>query len=92
MYDYTLDIYTTMTILVFFFFANLFSFSLLNDPPPFTVQQGKDDEAEPLHNRALQLREALLGSRHPDVATSLEFLARMALKRGKWAGWWEKYI
>lgn len=44
--------------------------------------KGKDNEAEPLHERALQLREALLGSRHPDVATSLEFLARMALKRG----------
>lgn len=45
-------------------------------------RQGKDSEAEPLHQRALQLREALLGSRHPDVATSLEFLARMALKKG----------
>lgn len=44
--------------------------------------QGKDNEAEPLHQRALLLREALLGSTHPDVATSLEFLARMALKRG----------
>lgn len=44
--------------------------------------QGKDSEAEPLHQRALQLREALLGSTHPDVATSLEFLARMALQSG----------
>ncbi|CAM9935724.1 unnamed protein product, partial [Hapterophycus canaliculatus] len=44
--------------------------------------QGKDTEAEPLHQRALQLREALLGSTHPDVATSLEFLARMALQSG----------
>lgn len=44
--------------------------------------QGKDDEAEPLHERALQLREALLGSTHPDVATSLEFLVRMAMRRG----------
>ncbi|CAN0451919.1 unnamed protein product, partial [Laminaria digitata] len=40
-----------------------------------SVVKGKDNEAEPLHERALQLREALLGSRHPDVATSLEFLA-----------------
>lgn len=47
-----------------------------------TTPQGKDSEAEPLHERALQLREALLGSTHPDVATSLEFLARMALKSG----------
>lgn len=48
----------------------------------FLLGQGKDNEAEPLHERALQLREALLGSRHADVATSLEFLTRMALKQG----------
>lgn len=46
------------------------------------VDQGKDDEAEPLHRRALSMREELHGAKHPEVATSLEFLARMAIKQG----------
>lgn len=46
------------------------------------VDQGKDDEAEPLHRRALSMREELHGTKHPEVATSLEFLVRMAIKQG----------
>ena len=34
--------------------------------------QGKYTAAEPLHRRALAIRETALGPKHPDVAESLE--------------------
>ena len=42
-------------------------------------------QAEPLYNRSLTIREEALGPNHPDVASSLENLARLyrATHRGK---------
>lgn len=42
---------------------------------PRPVEQGKFTEAEPLHKRALVIREKALGSDHPAVASSLSNLA-----------------
>ncbi len=39
--------------------------------------QGRYAEAEPLHRRALAIREKALGPDHPDVAASLNNLASL---------------
>ena len=39
--------------------------------------QGRYEQAEPLYQRALAIREKALGPDHPDVATSLNNLARL---------------
>jgi len=45
----------------------------------------KDDEARPLAERALELREKALGPEHPDVARSLNNLAALYWKKGDYA-------
>ncbi|WP_437542202.1 tetratricopeptide repeat protein [Sorangium sp. So ce367] len=46
---------------------------------------GRYDEAIPLARRALALREGTLGPEHPDVATSLDNLARLLYANGDYA-------
>src|SRR5213079_61632 len=46
-------------------------------------QQEKLAEAEPLHERALGIRERVLGPEHPDTASSLNHLGLLLLTRGK---------
>jgi tetratricopeptide (TPR) repeat protein len=41
-------------------------------------------EAEPLYLQALELRKQLLGENHPDVATSLNNLAKLYESQGKY--------
>ncbi len=47
--------------------------------------QGKYAEAEPLYQRALEIREKALGKGHPDVAQSLNNLASLYQAQGKYA-------
>lgn len=47
----------------------------LNNLGVLYQRQGRYDEAEPLHRRALELREKILGTEHPDVAQSSNNLA-----------------
>jgi len=48
-------------------------------------RQGRINEAEPLHGRALKLREKILGQEHPDVAQSLNNLATVYLEQRRYA-------
>jgi hypothetical protein len=43
--------------------------------------QGKYDEAEAMHRQTLQLREEVLGQRHPDTLTSIYCLAYLLQNR-----------
>jgi tetratricopeptide (TPR) repeat protein len=45
---------------------------------------GKDEQAEPFHRRALQVREQYLGDSHPDTAESLHGLAQLCQDQGKY--------
>lgn len=45
--------------------------------------QRKYAEAEPLHRRALAIREKALGAEHPDVAASLNNLAALFRAQGR---------
>ena len=47
--------------------------------------QGRYAEAEPLYQRALAIREKVLGPEHPHVATSLENYAALLKKMGRGA-------
>ena len=47
--------------------------------------QGKYAEAEPFYQRALAIREKVLGPNHPSVATSLNNLALLYYDRGNYA-------
>ncbi len=47
-------------------------------------KQGKYAEAEPLHKRALAIREKAFGPNHPDVASSLNGLGWLYYKQGKY--------
>jgi tetratricopeptide (TPR) repeat protein len=47
--------------------------------------QGKYAEAEPLYQRALAIREQVLGPTHPDVGQSLNNLAALYNSQGKYA-------
>ena len=47
--------------------------------------QGKYPEAEPLHKRALAIREKALGPEHADVALSLNNLAELYYNQGRYA-------
>ena len=47
--------------------------------------QGQYSEAVPLAERALAIRERVLGAGHPDVALSLYFLATLYTKQGRYA-------
>ncbi|MBO3462005.1 tetratricopeptide repeat protein [Aetokthonos hydrillicola] len=46
--------------------------------------QGRNEEAEPLYEQALQLKQQLLGDDHPDVAASLNNLAGLYESQGKY--------
>ena len=48
------------------------------------MSQGKCEEAEPLYQRSLGIRETKLGKDHPDVATSLNNLAALYRTQGKY--------
>ena len=60
-------------------------------PPPDQsrgFESGREEDerdAEPLHRRALSIREAALGPDHPDVATSLTNLAALYQVQGRYA-------
>ena len=47
--------------------------------------QGRYAEAEPLHKRALSIREKALGPKHADLATSLNDLAELYRAQGHYA-------
>ena len=47
--------------------------------------EGRYDEAEPLNELALEIREKALGPEHPDVATSLNNLALLYKAQGRYA-------
>ncbi len=55
----------------------------LNNLAALYDTQGRYGEAEPLHKRALAIREKALGPEHPDVATSLENYAALLRKTGR---------
>ncbi len=57
--------------------------SLLHKVGRYYYNQAQYAEAEPLHRRALALREKSLGSQHPDVAWSLNYLGVLLRRRGK---------
>ncbi len=55
----------------------------LNNLAELYRAQGKYAEAEPLHKRALAIREKALGPEHPHVATSLMNYARLLRETGR---------
>jgi len=69
--------------------AHVFEFEeaalLLNDGGYYLYERGHYYEAEPLYQRALALREKVLGAEDPDVATSLNNLALLYQNQGKYA-------
>jgi Tfp pilus assembly protein PilF len=52
----------------------------LNNLANLYCNQGQYAQAEPLHKRALAIREKALGPDHPDVAQSLENMAQLYRK------------
>jgi tetratricopeptide (TPR) repeat protein len=52
----------------------------------YLCKRAQYSEAEPLHVHALSLRENILGSEHPDVATSLNALAMLYHELGHYDG------
>ncbi len=46
--------------------------------------QGKYEQAEPLYQRALAIREQQVGPQHPDTASSLNNLAGLYANQGKY--------
>ena len=57
----------------------------LNDLATLYQAQGKYAEAEPLHKRALAIREKALGLEHPNLATSLNNLGGVYVAQGNYA-------
>ena len=57
----------------------------LSDEARLYYQQGENDRAEQLYRRSLAIREKALGPDHPDVATSLDNLAKLYQAQGKYA-------
>ena len=55
----------------------------LNNLAELYRAQGKYAEAEPLHKRALAIREKALGPEHPEVAQSLENYSALLHKTGR---------
>jgi Tfp pilus assembly protein PilF len=49
------------------------------------TEQGKYAQAEPLYQRALQIREQQVGPDHPHVASALNNLALLSYKQRKYA-------
>jgi tetratricopeptide (TPR) repeat protein len=58
--------------------------SLLNRMGGYLRQRGEYEQAEPLYQRALALRERMLGPEHTDTATSLNDLAVLYYSQGKY--------
>ncbi len=58
---------------------------LLNAVGYYLHERARFSDAEPPYQRALALREKVLGPEHPDVATSLNNLAALHDKQGKYA-------
>jgi tetratricopeptide (TPR) repeat protein len=54
----------------------------LNNLANLYGDQGRYEEAEPLHERSLAIWEEALGSDHPDVAISLNNLALLKVSTG----------
>jgi hypothetical protein len=52
--------------------------SSLNNLATLYYEQGQYAQAEPLHRRALAIREKALGPDHPDVATTLNNLCLLS--------------
>ncbi|NEP51209.1 MAG: tetratricopeptide repeat protein [Moorea sp. SIO3C2] len=59
--------------------------SQLNQQAIELYEQGKYSEAIPLAERALEIRQEILGEEHRDVATSLNNLALLYKSQGKYA-------
>jgi len=57
----------------------------LNERAMELLEAGQYDEAVPLAERALAIREKALGSEHPDVAASLNNLASLYDAKGDYA-------
>ena len=57
----------------------------LNNLAVLYLAQGRYAEAEPLHKRALAIREKALGPDHADVAQSLNNLAALYVAQGRYA-------
>ncbi len=55
----------------------------LNNLAGLYYAQGRYAEAEPLHRRALAIREVALGPEHPDVGTALNGLALVLRRPGQ---------
>ena len=58
---------------------------LLNGSASYLDNRARYREAEPLYQRALAIREEVLGPIHPDVATSLNNLALLYKNQGKYS-------
>ncbi len=56
----------------------------LNNLAELYRSQGKYEQAEPLYQRALAIREKQLGAEHPDTATNLNNLALLYQTQGKY--------
>jgi len=58
--------------------------SLLNQIAYYLEDRAQYEQAEPLYQRALAIREQMLGPEHPDTATSLNNLAFLYHNQGKY--------
>jgi len=58
---------------------------LFNQMGVYLMSRAAYSDAEPLYQRALDIKEALLGNYHPDVATSLNNLGEVLQAQGKYA-------
>jgi class 3 adenylate cyclase/tetratricopeptide (TPR) repeat protein len=58
---------------------------LLNNAGGYLYERARFNEAKPLFERALRIREKALGSDHPNVAASLNNLAGLYNSQGKYA-------
>ena len=58
---------------------------MMNDLAIWLKNRAEHDEAKPLFQRALAIREKALGSEHPDVAQSLNNLALLYYNQGQYA-------
>jgi len=56
----------------------------LNDLGVFYYRANRDAEAEPLHKRALEIQEKMLGPAHPDVVKTLFNLAALYYARNRY--------
>jgi tetratricopeptide (TPR) repeat protein len=66
--------------------ANANCADLLNRAADYFHSRAAYSEAQPLYERALAIREKVLGPEHPDTAASLNILARLLQYKGNLAG------